>query len=383
MKHRWIVASTGFALFSMFFGSGNLVFPIMTGQGSEGHFILASLGILFTGVLVPFLGVLGMILYKGDINNFFSCFGKRGTFLFSFLILGLMGPFGVLARCLTVAHGALTLLLPNISLPLTSLALCVVIFFLTIDKHKIVTTLGTVLTPLLLLAIAVIAFFGLKQEAMPAALNEENLKALKLGFFQGYQLMDLLAAFFFSQFVIKHLENRFPGHNVEEGNRSLLTLFCKSSLIGAGILSLVYAALVMLGWKYSALLTNVAPQEMLGVIAQESLGSMAAPWVCLAVIFACITTAIVLASLFADFLRTQITKDKISNAQSLLVTLAIGFIVSTFNFGGIAKFLGPVVETIYPALIALTVVNIAFKLFGFRSTHWPFTVTLAAKILGI
>lgn len=129
MKNKWLVVSTGFALFSMFFGSGNLVFPITVGQESEGHYLLAAFGILFTGVVVPFLGVLGMMLYKGDIYSFFSCFGKKGTFLFSFLALALMGPFGVLARCLTVAHGALLLLLPNASLPLTSLLLCFVIYF--------------------------------------------------------------------------------------------------------------------------------------------------------------------------------------------------------------------------------------------------------------
>jgi branched-chain amino acid:cation transporter, LIVCS family len=83
----------------------------------------------------------------------------------------------------------------------------------------------------------------------------------------------------------------------------------------------------------------------------------------IAVLFACLTTAIVLASLFADFLRMEVMKSKLGNAQSLLVTLGISFIVSTFDFAGIAKFLGPVLEAIYPALIALTIVNITYKFF--------------------
>jgi LIVCS family branched-chain amino acid:cation transporter len=62
------------------------------------------------------------------------------------------------------------------------------------------------------------------------------------------------------------------------------------------------------------------------------------------------------------------------------MTLAIGFAVSTLDFGGIARFLGPLLETVYPALITLTLVNIACKLFSFRSTHWPFTLTIAAKL---
>jgi LIVCS family branched-chain amino acid:cation transporter len=380
MKNKWLVVSTGFALFSMFFGSGNLVFPITVGQGSEGHYFLAALGILFTGVVVPFLGVLGMMLYKGEIYSFFSCFGRKGTFIFSFLALALMGPFGVLARCLTVAHGALLLLLPNASLPLTSLFLCLVIYFFAVNKSKIVTALGTVLTPFLLLAIAVIAFFGLKQGTLPETTTSSGWNALKNGFFQGYQTMDLLAAFFFSQFVIKYLHSKL---SPKDGEPSLLKHFYKSSLIGAAILSSVYFALVLLGWIYSPLLTDIPPQEMLGMIAIESLGSIAAPWVCLAVLFACLTTAIVLASLFADFLRCEVAKNKIGNKQALLITLGIGFVVSTFDFAGIARFLGPVLEAIYPALIALTLVNITNKLFGIKSSHWPFTLTLAAKLCWI
>lgn len=380
MKNNWLVVSTGFALFSMFFGSGNLVFPITVGQESEGHYLLAAFGILFTGVVVPFLGVLGMMLYKGDINSFFSCFGKRGIFLFSFLSLALMGPFGVLARCLTVAHGALLLLMPHASLPLSSLAMCLFIYFMAVNKNKIVTTLGTVLTPFLLLAIALIALSGLSQGTFPEANTSNGWDALKNGFFQGYQTMDLLAAFFFSQFIIKYLEEKLSGNG---GENSLLKHFYKSSWVGAGILAIVYLALVLLGSIYSPILVGAAPQEMLGMIAIESLGPIAAPCVCLAILFACLTTAIVLASLFADFLRSEVLKEKIGNKQALLVTLGISFVVSTFDFAGISRFLGPVLEAIYPALIVLTMVNIANKFIGMKSSHWPFTLTLAAKLCWI
>lgn len=372
MKSKLIVLSTGFALFSMFFGSGNLVFPLTVGQMSEGHSFLAALGIIFTGVIVPFLGVFGILLYKGNLFEFFQCFGKKGTWLFAFFALALMGPFGVLARCLTVAHGAAALLFPDISLYFTSAFLCVAIFFLAVNKSKIVTTLGSLLTPFLLLSIACIAWFGLAEGTSPATSLSHSWEALKNGFFQGYQTMDLLAAFFFSQFVIQHLK----GKSAEKH-------FYASSLIGAGLLSAVYLSLVMLGWKFSPLLEGVPPQEMLGMIAMESLGSFAAPCVCLAIVFACLTTAIVLASLFADFLRTEVAQGKIGNKLALLITLGISFAVSTLDFAGIAGFLGPVLETIYPALITLTVINIGSKLLGYRSTHWPFTLTLITKLLWV
>lgn len=369
MKNKWLVISTGFALFAMFFGSGNLVFPITVGQESEGNYLLAALGILFTGVFVPFLGVFGMMLYRGDISSFFRHFGKKGIFLFSFLALALMGPFGVLARCLTVAHGSLLLLFPNISLPITSLVMCIFIYFAAVNKNKIISTLGTVLTPFLLLSIGVIAFFGLKQGSFPETISLGGWKALKNGFFQGYQTMDLLAAFFFSQFVIKQLHSKL---SPSDGEKPLLRHFYKSSLIGGGILSAVYLILVLLGWIYSPALLHTAPQEMLGMIALQALGPIAAPCVCLTVLFACLTTAIVLASLFADFLQNNVTKNKIGNKQSLAITLSIGFVVSTFEFAGIARFLGPMLEAIYPGLIVLTVINIAAKFFGRKTAKQLF-----------
>lgn len=370
MKNKSLVFSTGCALFSMYFGSGNLVFPIVVGQQCEGSFFLASLGILTTGVIFPLLGMLGITLYNGSIESFFSSFGKKGVFLFSLLCLALMGPFGVLARCLTVIHGAMQSLVPGMPLVMTSFVTCLLIYFLAVNRNKIVSILGSVLTPFLLLSIAAIVFFALVHQS-PNLVNQEfGMKAFSNGFFQGYQTMDLVASFFFSGFVITHL-NRV---------QATTGVFLKASFVGASLLYAVYFALVLLGWLYASELQNVAPQEMLGRIAQEALGSFAAPCVCMAVVLACLTTAIALATLFADFLQKEVTKERLGNKAALVVTLLVAFFVSTLDFAGIASFLGPILATIYPSLVALTVVNIASRLLSIKATHWPFTLTLAAKL---
>ncbi|EKE08422.1 MAG: hypothetical protein ACD_17C00172G0001, partial [uncultured bacterium] len=97
MKKNRLVISTGLALFSMFFGSGNLVFPLVVGKTSQGHFNLGALGIFLTGVLVPFLGVLAMCLFNGCTKTFFGRMGRPAVFWFPLIALSLMGPFGVLA----------------------------------------------------------------------------------------------------------------------------------------------------------------------------------------------------------------------------------------------------------------------------------------------
>jgi len=380
MKNHYLTITTGFALFSMFFGSGNLVFPIEVGKASGGHFLLAALGICLTGVVVPFLGAFAMMLYKGNTNSFFGCFGKLATFWFPLVALALMGPFGVLARCITVMHGSFVLLFPDVPLIPFSIGVCALIFFITLKKNRIVPCLGKLMTPFLLLSLIVIASVGVYAASWSVPVSTTAWTSLKTGIFQGYQTMDLLAAFFFSTFVIGHLEQDMAERN---DTRSPLKVFFEAALIGGGLLAAVYFGLVLLGEMYAPQLAGVPPVEMLGVIAYEAIGPMSAPIVCVAVVLACLTTAIVLASLFADFFHKEVVKEKISLKQSMIVTLAIAFAVSTFEFAGIARFLGPILETIYPALIVLTLLNISSKLWGHPVYRWPIALTLGLKLFWV
>lgn len=377
MKSKAVILSTGLAMFSMFFGSGNLVFPLLVGQMSEGHYLLAALGIILTGVFVPFLGILAMLLFKGKTEDLFSLLGKYAPFWLSLLCLSIMGPFGVLARCITVAHGAFQLILPETSLWTFSFVSCVAIFFLGVKKNGIVPMLGSILTPCLLASLAAIAAFGLYYTDLPAASEMNIWSSFKTGIFQGYQTMDLLAAFFFSTFIIRHLEKSDPNRD----SSHTISIFFRSSLVGATLLSFVYGVLVTLGAMYAPELAYIPPQEMLGYVAQKSLGAFAAPIVCSCVILACLTTAIVLTSLFSDFFRKEVAKKRINHPIALSLTLLFAFGTSTLEFSGIARYIGPLLEVMYPALIVLAVLGIFHKLWGWRAVRMPFAATLALKFL--
>jgi branched-chain amino acid:cation transporter, LIVCS family len=368
-------------MFSMFFGSGNLVFPLVIGQLSQGHYVLAAIGIILTGVLVPFLGILVMLLFDGNQKEFFLRLGKPATFWFPLLAISIMGPFGVLARCITVAHGAFRLIFPETSLVAFSLVACAVIFLLAIRKSRIVHVLGSVLTPLLILLLTAIVCFAVFSVDLPVTGGAGSAWfSFKEGIFQGYQTMDLLAAFFFSAFLIKHLKNHKA---MQENPARTLSVFLKSSLIGASLLGAIYYFLVLMGAMYAPELGSIPPQEMLGFIAQKALGPLAAPVVCMTVILACITTAVVLAVLFADFLRIEISKEKISPALSLAATLVIAFLISTLEFSGIAKIIGPILEICYPALIVMAILCILQKLWGWKSVRGPTAVAFLIKLLSL
>ncbi|EKE09424.1 MAG: hypothetical protein ACD_16C00178G0004, partial [uncultured bacterium] len=210
---------------------------------------------------------------------------------------------------------------------------------------------------------------------LPPPIDAEAWGSFKNGIFQGYQTMDLLAAFFFSVFVIRHLREKQEGQKT-----ALLPVFFKASLIGAGLLSVIYYVLVLLGAMYATELAQILPEDMLAYVAQRSIGPLAAPIVCCAVVFACLTTSIVLASLFADFLKKEIAKEKISNWAALTITLIITLFISTLEFSGIARILGPILEVIYPALIVLTVLSILHKLWGWTSLRTPIFIAFILKL---
>jgi LIVCS family branched-chain amino acid:cation transporter len=384
MKNALLIISTGFALFSMFFGSGNLVVPLAIGRESGGHFLIASLGLFLTGVLVPFMGVIAMMLFKGDTDSFFGSMGKAATFWCCLIILALMGPFGVAPRCITVAYGSFQLLFPQFSLLAFSIAFCAIIYLCTRNKNKIISTLGTFLTPFLLLSLGIIATMGiLSEREIPVATTAvaemgstvvTAWDAFKIGFFKGYQTMDLLAAFFFSSFVLKHLAERDEAKGIaREGYQQI---FLKAILIGGGLLSAVYSSLLYLGALCAPELAAVPDEQMLGVVAQQMLGTFSAPIVCIAVLLACFTTAVVLCTLFSDFFKKEVVRGKISASTSMLIVLCISCGVSTFQFSGIARILAPILEVLYPALIILTVINICSEVWGMKRVRWPIAATV-------
>lgn len=373
MSHKKMVLIAGFAMFSMFFGSGNLVFPLLIGQQTASNYPFAIFGLILTAVIVPFLGLLGMILYDGQTGKYFEKLGKVPSFLLIAMMLCLMGPFGVVPRCITVAYGSVHVLFPNLPYYVFSFAFCAVIAALIWRANRIVDLIGLLLTPFKLGGLAFLVIVGL-WFAEPAPLTNLSGKiAFTEGLTLGYQTMDLMAAFFFSSTTVIYLRNSL---GPDEGRATLLKLSFAASLIGAFILSLSYVGFVSLGAKYADLLTTVHAEAMLPVIAQYTLGDYSLPIISFTMAVACLATAVILSTLFVDFLREDVCRQKITRPQSIFISLSITFGISLLGFAKICELLGSVLEITYPALIALAITNICNKLFGMQQGKLPFWITL-------
>jgi LIVCS family branched-chain amino acid:cation transporter len=347
----------GFAIFAMFFGSGNLVFPLQIGSHAGANWLAGFGGLLLTGIFLPLLGLFVIKRYHGHYQRFFNEVGDIAGLLLPAMMLALLGSFGVVPRCIIVAFGSVNYLFPQISLLSFSFVFCLITFFFCLNDQFMVNVLGRWMSPILLLALIVLITIAVI--TAPAINDMQTIEkhAFKFGFLTGYQTMDLFAAFFFSSLVFQQIQRQFPTASLKD----IVFFAVKSSVFGATLLAIVYAGLVYLGAHYSLLINHIKPELMLPTIAALTMGSVATLFMAIIMFFSCLTTAIALNNLFARYLCTVLKQDSDKFIWLLLLTTVLSFIISLLDFKGIAAFLAPILQSTYPAIITLTLMCILIE----------------------
>lgn len=345
----------GFALFSMFFGSGNLVFPLQIGINSGQYWQVGFMGLLLTGVLLPFLGLFVIKLHQGNVDEFFGQAGMLARVILPLFTLSLLGAFGIIPRCITVAHGGLTTLFPSCSLFIFSMVFCTLCFFICLKERRLIIILGKWLTPVMLGCLSVLIAVGIYHAPSLEIKSLDAMSVFTSSFQRGYKTMDLFAAFFFASFILQQMSQQERG--------SSMTQFFPS-VIGASLLGLVYFGLIYLGAVYAPWIMHLSPELMLPTIAEMILGGGAAWVMGILIILACLTTAVALNNIYAHYLCTLFKNNKNRFAIILLGTTFISFIISLLDFKGIAAFLEPVLDVSYPGIILLTFLSLFTK--GFK-----------------
>lgn len=364
----------------MFFGAGNLVFPLAAGQYAQDQNFYTVIGLLITAVGVPFLGLLSMTLFDGNYQAFFARMGKIPGFLACLFIMLLIGPLGAMPRVITFAHSTISMFIPHISLPLFSIASCILIFVLTYKQSRILDILGYFLTPVLLVSLAVLIIKAFFTEPDLFESEESPIAMFLHGMYEGYNTMDLMGAFFFSSVAILCLKKELSPSDHKDFKK-LIKMTVKAGCIGASLLALVYVGFSYVAAYNSDFLSSIPKEEMLGALAIKIMGPNAGVVAIVAVTLACLTTAIALAAVFAEFIHEDISQMKINYQASLIITLVISFLISTLHFEGIMNYLQPILIICYPALIMLSFVNLLYKLYGFDYVKIPVAATLLISLI--
>jgi LIVCS family branched-chain amino acid:cation transporter len=256
-----------------------------------------------------------------------------------------------------VAFAGVESFLPGI-IPMVLFALVYTIatWWVVQSRSRMIDILGSILTPLLILFLGIIIIKGIFYDATVASSTYSTGELLKLGLVEGYNTMDLIGAFFFSASIITLV--RENGADL----KSSIRLAFKSSLIGIGLLGIIYLGMVYVAAANREVLLDISKVNLMPHMAKTFLGDTWGGLAAGVMILACFTTSVAVVSVFSDFLHSVLLKEKFSRTLSTTITSIVVFFVSMTGLEGITKITSPALQVFYPILIILIIGNVSYDL---------------------
>ena len=360
----------GFALFAIFFGAGNLIFPPYLGVIAGENWGIATLAFLISDPLLSIIAVMVVAALGGSALNV----GRRVHPLFASALAAicvlLIGPIFAVPRTGASTHEIFVQsYFPSAPQWITSLVFFGIVLWITYKENSVMDAIGKYLTPILLFILFLI-FVGavLQPNASFAATDRTGLFAQ--GFKEGYQTMDVLGAPLLAGVVMKDITRR--GYlNKKDQFRMMFGV----GIVAFILLALVYSTLAYSGASMSTVIDSTAQRAaMLTTIVKNLLGSWGQLAMGLAVCFACLTTAIGLTTTCGQYFE-EVSKGKISYKKTILVTVAVEFIISLVGVDSLINLAVPVLTFIFPIMIALI-------LFSAFDQYIPYDWTYLGAVVG-
>ncbi|WP_304160247.1 branched-chain amino acid transport system II carrier protein [Fusobacterium ulcerans] len=369
------VILTGFALFAMLFGAGNLIFPPMVGYVVGDKWVSAAAGFFITGIGFPLLAILSSALAGKELDDFADKVSPLFSKIFNVVLILAIGPFLAIPR--TGATAFELMLLPHLDgnneMYKYGFLACyfIIVFLFSIKANAVIERIGKILTPILLIILAVIVvkgvFFPMGE---PAAKEISN--TFRYGFYNGYQTMDTLAAIIFSSIILKAIRN---GRTLTA--KQEMSFLSNSSMIAVCGLSIVYGGLLYIGATSYGVLHSTGTTQLLTDIVNKLLGKEGNLALGICVAGACLTTAIGLTATVGDYFSGLL---KVSYEKIVIGTVILSFIFAGFGVDAIVKVSAPILTFLYPIAIVLIVLNCFKKYISSDKTYLG--AVIGAGIIG-
>lgn len=338
---------SGGALFAMFFGAGNLIFPPSLGFQSGTHWFICMISFFITGVGLPILGVMAIAL-----TNSFEEFAGKVSPVFSkvlgTIIVLSIGPLLAIPRTgATVFEVGIKPAFPHASPIIVSFIYFAVTLFFTLKPSTIVEKIGKYLTPILLFIISLIIFKGVSSPlGTPVATGYTN--PFSQGFAEGYQTMDALAAILFGGIILNAIAAKGYSKRSDQ-----IKLTCLSGLIAGCALMFVYGGLLYLGATGSSVIeTGITKSELIITITHKILGSFGQSALGLTVSAACLTTSIALTAVVGNYFE-KLSNGKLKYIPVVIITTIFSAVMSVSGVETIVAIAVPLLITSYPVVIVL------------------------------
>ena len=367
----------GFALFSMFFGAGNVIFPPYLGFGAGTQWV--------NGFLFYFIADIGLALFAlftllkvGGSENITGRIGSVASNILMSAIILCIGPMVAIPRtAATTFEMSVAPLISGVSPVIFSVAFFIVVLLLSIRQSAVIDVVGKVLTPALLIGLLVLIIKGIISP-LGSIVNPhvDSSFVIVNGIKSGYQTMDVLAALAFGIIILKSAQEK--GYSDARESSKMI----RAAAVIAGVLLLiVYFGLTYLGATSASLFSlGISRAELVIGIVERLLGKVGLVIFAVVVALACMTTAVALVSSAASFFE-KLTKGRLSYAVLVTVICVSSAVISNLGLDRIVAVASPILDIVYPP----TLVLIALSWFGDRLSRgvycWAVVGALISSVL--
>ena len=385
LRQKILVAGT---LFGMFFGAGNLIFPVHLGQMAGQNALPAIIGFIITAVGIPILGVAAIgITHSDGLQTLSGKVGKGYGIFFTCLLYLTIGPLFAIPRCATVSFTTgITPLLgadspERLYLLLFSAVFFAFVLFFSLRPGKITVWIGKIINPLFLFFFAVLMLAALLAPGAAVSAVEPVEAYRSDAFFpaliEGYGTMDAIAGLAFGIVVIDVIR-RMGVDNDDTIAEDVLS----SGLLTGALMALIYVGSIVVGAQSRGLFELSENGGIaLTQIAGHYLGGVGLFILAFTITFACLKTSIGLVTACAETF-SKMTNGKISYRSWAILFTVFSFAVSNIGLSAIIEYSIPMLMLIYPPAIALILLAFLGKFFAHDRTVYIATMigTWAAAI---
>lgn len=357
-------------LFGMFFGAGNLIFPVHMGQMAGSQVWPAVVGFLVTGVGLPLLSVAALGLSKSEGLFDLGCkIGKPYAYFFTCALYLTIGPFFAIPRCATTSFTVgIEQILPQGGNSSVYLLIFAAVFFLaallfSLYPGKILTWVGKILNPFFLLFLGILVIVALVNPS--AAISDVApegayvSQAFSTGFLEGYNTMDVIAGLAFGIVVVQVIR----GLGVKDPD-AVASNTVKAGIFSGLLMAVIYVATTILGTQSRGLFaTSENGGIALAQIAQHYLGGAGLLVLAATVTLACLKTSVGLITSCAETFRDMFPNGPGYRVWAVIFTL-LSFLFSNFGLSTIISYSLPVLMFLYPLAISLVLLALFGKFFA-------------------
>lgn len=342
----------GFALFSMFFGAGNVVFPPYLGMEAGPQWLAGFSAYFIADIGLALLGMFAL-LRVGSSEAVISRVGKVPAELLMCAIILCIGPMVAIPRTsATTFEMAISPNLSGVSPVLFSVLFFALILVLCIKESAVVDIVGKILTPLLLGLFAIIIKGIITPVGEISALPQISNVAVT-GIKAGYQTMDALAALPFGIIVLQSVTAK--GY---DNSKKQFRVVGGSAILAGVLLLAVYMGLAYLGATVSGQYNGtIGRAQLVMAIVEALMGKVGMILFGVVVGLACVTTAIALTSSAAAYFA-ELCRGKVPYKAFVIAICVFSAVVSNLGLDRIVAVAAPVLDVIYPPTLVLIFISL-------------------------